>query len=326
MRGGKVRGGLTPRGEALPSGLALRPPRTNGTDPTMTKALPDRSPDPKRQARRVVEALETLYPDTRCALVHRGPYQLLVATILSAQCTDVRVNLVTPALFARYPDPAALADAEPAELEGLIHSAGFFRAKAKNLKAMARKVVSDHGGEIPPDLDALTGLPGVGRKTANVVLGNAFAIASGVVVDTHVKRLAYRLGLTDSRDPMVIERDLIRLVPKALGRLQPPPHRPRPQGLRRPQAPLFGLRACPVLPETWRHLARLSNQTGIAERPAPSLRWCECRGAACADSFNTLEWDRAHSWPPPKPAASPTPATPSTAPARSRLRARNGPR
>jgi len=171
------------------------------------------SRDPKLQARRVVRALEALYPETRCALLHTGPYQLLVATILSAQCTDARVNLVTPALFARYPDPAGLSAAEPEELERLIHSAGFFRAKARNLKAMAGKVVADHGGQVPENLDALTALPGVGRKTAHVVLGNAFDIASGVVVDTHVKRLAYRLGLTGSRDPKVIERELNATVP-----------------------------------------------------------------------------------------------------------------
>lgn len=168
----------------------------------------------RSQARRVVRALKRLYPDSTCALVHRGPYELLVATILSAQCTDARVNMVTPALFARYPDPASLARAEPAELESLIHSTGFFRAKAKNLRAMAARVVEAHGGSVPGDLDALTALPGVGRKTANVVLGNAFDLASGVVVDTHVKRLAYRLGLTASRDPKAIERELIALVPR----------------------------------------------------------------------------------------------------------------
>ncbi len=171
-------------------------------------------PDPKAQARRVVSALVRLYPDTRCALVHEGAYQLLVATILSAQCTDARVNMVTPALFARFPDAARLAVAEQDEVEELIHSAGFFRAKAKNLRAMAAQVVNQHGGEIPADLDALTALAGVGRKTAHVVLGNAFNIASGVVVDTHVKRLAFRLGLTTSRDPTVIERELIQVVPK----------------------------------------------------------------------------------------------------------------
>ena len=170
--------------------------------------------DPKTQARRVVRALERLYPDSRCALDHRDPYQLLVATILSAQCTDVRVNMVTPALFRRYPDPASLARSVAAELEELIRSTGFFRSKAKNLRAMAASLVEEHGGAVPADLDALTALAGVGRKTANVVMGNAFNVASGVVVDTHVKRLAYRLGLTVSRDPKVIERDLIALVPR----------------------------------------------------------------------------------------------------------------
>ncbi len=172
------------------------------------------STDPRLQARRVVQALERLYPDSRCALEHGDAFQLLVATILSAQCTDVRVNLVTPALFARYPDPTSLAGSASEELEALIRPTGFFRAKAKNLRAMAVRVVAEHAGAVPPDLDALTALPGVGRKTANVVLGNAFAIASGVVVDTHVKRLAYRLGLTASRDPVMIERDLNQHVPR----------------------------------------------------------------------------------------------------------------
>jgi endonuclease-3 len=163
----------------------------------------------------VVRALVKLYPEPRCALEHTDAYQLLVATILSAQCTDVRVNLVTPALFARYPRPADLAKAEPAELEALIRSTGFFRAKAKNLRAMAQRVVEEHGGKVPNDLDALTKLPGVGRKTAHVVLGTGFSIASGIVVDTHVKRLAFRLGLTTSRDPKMIEHDLDAIVPRA---------------------------------------------------------------------------------------------------------------
>src|SRR4051794_18646609 len=172
------------------------------------------SPDPVLQARRVVRLLERIYPEVECALRFRDAFELLVATILSAQCTDERINRVTPALFDRFPDARALAGAELAEVEALIHSTGFFRAKARNLVAMARAVVERHGGEVPRDLDALTALPGVGRKTANVVLGNAFAIASGVVVDTHVKRLAYRTGLTTGRDPVVIERDLMRLVPR----------------------------------------------------------------------------------------------------------------
>jgi endonuclease-3 len=162
----------------------------------------------------VVRSLVKLYPTVECALVHRNPYELLVATILSAQCTDARVNMVTPALFARFPDPQALARADLSEVEGLIHSTGFFRAKAKNLVAMATLVVELHAGEIPSDLDALTALPGVGRKTAHVVLGNAFAIASGVVVDTHVRRLSFRLGLTTGRDPILIERDLVQIIPR----------------------------------------------------------------------------------------------------------------
>src|SRR6185312_15465369 len=135
------------------------------------------------------------------------------ATILSAQCTDARVNLVTPALFRRYPDAHALAEAEQSELESIIRSTGFFRSKAKNLIDMATRVAAEHGGEIPMDLEALVKLGGVGRKTANVVLGTAFGVASGVVVDTHVKRLTFRLGLTKSKDPVVIERELMKLIP-----------------------------------------------------------------------------------------------------------------
>jgi endonuclease III len=170
--------------------------------------------DPQKLARRVSRALKEAYPEATCALVHSGPYQLLVATILSAQCTDVRVNIVTPELFRRFPDPASLALAEPVEVESLIRSTGFFRAKARNLLAMASQVVQQHDGQIPRDLDALTQLAGVGRKTANVVLGTAFGIASGIVVDTHVKRLTRRMGLTTSKTPEHIERDLMRLIPR----------------------------------------------------------------------------------------------------------------
>ncbi|MHB1561285.1 MAG: endonuclease III [Isosphaeraceae bacterium] len=178
-------------------------------------------PEPARKVRKrggahvlqVVEALRAEYPEPSCALVHANPYQLLVATILSAQCTDARVNLVTPGLFRRYPDATRLAAAEPAELEALIRSTGFFRSKARNLLAMAGQVVEQHGGEIPADLAALTALGGVGRKTANVVLGTAFGIAEGIVVDTHVKRLARRLGLADGKTPEQIERQLMQHVP-----------------------------------------------------------------------------------------------------------------
>jgi endonuclease-3 len=173
------------------------------------------SGDPKLQARRVVKALKERYPDAECALVHEGPFQLLVATILSAQCTDVRVNLVTPGLFGRFPDARSLTEADRAEVEDLIRPTGFFRAKAKNLQAMAARLHRDFGGEVPRDLDLLTGLAGVGRKTANVVLGTAFGLATGVVVDTHVKRLAGRLGLSAGKTPEQIERDLMAIVPRS---------------------------------------------------------------------------------------------------------------
>ncbi|WP_165068346.1 endonuclease III [Paludisphaera rhizosphaerae] len=170
--------------------------------------------DPTTQARRVVKSLKLAYPEATCALVHDGPFQLLVATILSAQCTDARVNMVTPELFRRFPDARSLAAAERGEVEEVIRSTGFFRAKAKNLQGMAAALDEKYGGEVPRNLDALTALPGVGRKTANVVLGTAFGLATGVVVDTHVKRLAYRLGLTTRRDPVQVERDLMAEVPR----------------------------------------------------------------------------------------------------------------
>src|SRR5262245_31981400 len=166
------------------------------------------------RARRLLPALARLYPDARCALEHQNAYQLLVATILSAQCTDRRVNLVTPALFARYPDAASLAAADTDELETLIQSTGFFRAKARHLKACCQKIVKMHGGEIPGDRDALVKLPGVGRKTANVVLSDAFGVP-GITVDTHVGRLSRRLGLTVETDPVKVELDLMKVIPEA---------------------------------------------------------------------------------------------------------------
>jgi endonuclease-3 len=159
--------------------------------------------------------LHAAYPDAHCALDHANAYQLLVATILSAQCTDVRVNMVTPALFAKYPNAAALADADRGALETLIKSTGFFRNKAKSLEGMARAVMAQHGGAIPRTMDELTNLPGVGRKTANVILGNAFDINAGVVVDTHVARLSHLMGLTRETDPVKIEQDLIKQFPNA---------------------------------------------------------------------------------------------------------------
>ena len=170
--------------------------------------------DPVRsRARRIVRLLTAAYPDAHCALRHEGPLQLLVATILSAQCTDARVNLVTPALFARYPDAAAFAGAERRELEGLIRSTGFFRNKARNIIACCKQLVEKHGGEVPATMEELVPLPGIGRKTANVILGNAFGVA-GIPVDTHVTRLSRRMGLTEEINPVKIERDLARLIPR----------------------------------------------------------------------------------------------------------------
>lgn len=171
------------------------------------------TPDPVRVAA-ILEQLRESYPDARCALDFESPLQLLIATILSAQCTDERVNMTTPALFARYPDAAALAAAPLADLEALIHSTGFFRQKAKSIQQACADIVSLHGGEVPRTLEELTALRGVGRKTANVVLGNAYGIASGIVVDTHVTRLSNRLGLTTEQDAVKIEFALMPLVPK----------------------------------------------------------------------------------------------------------------
>ena len=163
----------------------------------------------------ILDRLLAQYPTAHCALAFSNPFELLAATILSAQCTDKRVNMVTPALFARYPNAAALAAADQAEVEELIRSTGFFRHKAKNLIGMATGLVELHGGEVPASMDALVQLPGVGRKTANVILGNAFGRNDGIVVDTHVTRLSNRLALTNGTDAVRIEQALSPLFPQA---------------------------------------------------------------------------------------------------------------
>lgn len=168
----------------------------------------------RKAALQILKTLEQIYPDAHCALNFSSPWQLLVATILSAQCTDVRVNLVTVELFRTFPDPVSLAMAQQEEVEALIRSTGFFRNKAKNLIRCSRQLLERHQGEVPQTLDELVALDGVGRKTANVVLGNAFRIP-GMVVDTHVKRLSRRFGWTGSENPEVIEKDLGRLLPPA---------------------------------------------------------------------------------------------------------------
>lgn len=170
------------------------------------------------RAARILARLNQLYPAADCALVHRSAYELLVATILSAQSTDETVNKVTPVLFRRYPDPARLAAADPAEVEMIVRPTGFFRQKARNIVAAARKIVTDYDGAVPGRMDQLLTLPGVARKTANVVLGTWFGRNDGIVVDTHVGRLAVRLALTwtakDGKDAVRIEQDLLRVVPQ----------------------------------------------------------------------------------------------------------------
>lgn len=184
----------------------------------MAVAAPETGADPVKTASArvsaLLEALFAIYPDPRCALRHENPLQLLVSTILSAQCTDERVNMVTATLFKKYRTVADFARADQAEFESDIRSTGFFRNKAKNIISCAKALVEKHGGAVPRTLEELVVLPGVGRKTANVVLGTAFGIASGVVVDTHVTRLSWRLGLTNETDAEKIEADLMKLVPK----------------------------------------------------------------------------------------------------------------
>ncbi|HEY9693596.1 MAG TPA: endonuclease III [Oculatellaceae cyanobacterium] len=168
----------------------------------------------KQYALEILIRLKRLYPEATCTLNYETPVQLLVATILSAQCTDERVNQVTPALFLRFPDAAALADANLEDLESLVRSTGFYRNKAKNIQAACRLLVEKYGGQVPKRMELLLELPGVARKTANVVLGHAYGINMGVTVDTHVKRLSYRLGLTEQTDPIRVERDLMPLLPQ----------------------------------------------------------------------------------------------------------------
>jgi endonuclease-3 len=162
----------------------------------------------------VVKRLRKAYPDAVCALTHESPLQLLVATILSAQCTDARVNMVTPNLFARYPTVSDLASASRSELEEIVRSTGFFRNKAKSIQGAAARIASDFRGEVPRTMDELLSLPGVARKTANVVLGTAFGIAVGFVVDTHVFRLSHRLGFANGKNPEQVEQELMKLVPQ----------------------------------------------------------------------------------------------------------------
>jgi endonuclease-3 len=194
------------RAQRAPAGRA--PNRGTGRRPRESRA------ERARRAAEILRRLDRAYPEASCALVHHDPLELLVATILSAQCTDARVNLVTPALFARCPTAAGYAAIPAAELEDLIRSTGFFRNKARALRALGATLVERHDGRVPESMAELVALPGVGRKTANVVLGNAFGRNEGIVVDTHVGRLARRLGLTRADDPVAVERELLPLFPR----------------------------------------------------------------------------------------------------------------
>jgi endonuclease-3 len=189
--------------KTVKAGGAARPTRASGYDPLAPERI-----------RQILEGLDRLYPDATCALEHRSAWELLVATILSAQCTDVRVNMVTPALFEKYPTLQDFAALEPQQLEPDIRSTGFFRNKSKSVVGAARKIVSDFGGTVPQTMEELLGLPGVARKTANVVLGTWFHRNEGVVVDTHVTRIARRLELTKHEDAQKIEQDLQAIVPR----------------------------------------------------------------------------------------------------------------
>jgi endonuclease-3 len=197
------------------SGKPQRPVKSRAATALKLPRVPQsRSNDAlRRRAAAIVRALARRYPAAECALTHKNAYELLAATILSAQCTDARVNQVTPELFRRYPDPQSLAESRQEDVEKIIQSCGFFRAKATSLRGMARRLVDHFGGEVPQTLEELITLPGVGRKTANVVLGTVFGIATGVVVDTHVARITRLLGLTRGKTPEEIERELMALLP-----------------------------------------------------------------------------------------------------------------
>ena len=192
----------------------VAPKNTNPAAKHPSKRKKKRGSELAQHALEILARLKKEYPDAHCELDFETPLQLLIATILSAQCTDKRVNMVTPDLFRTYPDAKSLAKADPAQLENMIRSTGFFRNKTKSLLGMSGAVTDKHGGEVPSTMEDLVNLPGVGRKTANVVLGNAFGIDEGVVVDTHVGRLSVRLGLTNETDPVKVEQALMRLIPR----------------------------------------------------------------------------------------------------------------
>ena len=201
----EARAKKAPRRAAKPSPRPAK--RSSRTSPF------GRGPNPER-VKAILHGLDEAYPAASCALKHDNPFQLLISTILSAQCTDERVNMVTPGLFKKYPTPAAFAYANPRDIEKEIRSTGFYRNKTKSILGASKKIVEEFGGEVPRTMDQILTLPGVARKTANVVLGTGFGIAAGVVVDTHVQRLSRRLDLTKNTDPKKIETDLMKVIPE----------------------------------------------------------------------------------------------------------------
>jgi endonuclease III len=209
-RGGETRRTTSRGAKGLQSAQRKRKSRKVRARPSATK-LPGKNP---RRVRAILQKLDEAYPDVSCALEHEDPFQLLISTILSAQCTDVRVNQVTKTLFQKYRTPKDFAYANPSELEQEIRPTGFFRSKTKSIMGASKQIVEDFRGEVPRTMEQLLTLPGVARKTANVVLGTAYGIADGVVVDTHVIRLSKRLDLTQHQDPKKIEQDLMRVIPQ----------------------------------------------------------------------------------------------------------------
>lgn len=190
-------------------------PRARNSKPTIARAILEKAAGTNpRRVRAILQKLDEAYPDVTCALLHENPFQLLISTILSAQCTDVRVNEVTKTLFVKYPTPKHFAYANPGDLEQDIRPTGFFRNKTKSIMGASKMIVEEFGGEVPRTMEEVLTLPGAARKTANVVLGTAFGIASGVVVDTHVARLSGRLDLSRNTDPTKIEQDLIKIIPQ----------------------------------------------------------------------------------------------------------------
>ncbi len=220
--GAKSAKGLPVKRSALKPSLARTPRRADGAEasargskaPSARGKSPVRLSPDRERVRQILSGLDRMYPNVTCALTHRNAWELLVATILSAQCTDVRVNMVTPVLFKKYPTVADFAALEPAQLEPDIRSTGFFRNKSKSVVGAARKIVADFGGRVPDTMEQLLTIPGAARKTANVVLGTWFKKNDGVVVDTHVTRISRRLELTHQEDPRKIEEDLMRVLPR----------------------------------------------------------------------------------------------------------------